>query len=250
MKRVNGMLMAMAATALFGALGSGCAKKAEAPAEVPVAAAGAQSAEVAKVEGAAAKVEAKAGEVTASAGATVAKAEAGHEGCAGAETAAAGEKDCPFHEEQAAAAQPAVEGCGAHAVTEPTKVEGGAAHFGESFAIAQPKTLGEALTGAVDGQELSVRVSGTIEKVCQKRGCWLVVKDGASEARVVMKGGAFTVPTDSQGKKAQVEGLLKVRIFTEAQAKHLAEDGGEDPSKVTGEKKELLITATAVEIGG
>ncbi len=154
------------------------------------------------------------------------------------------EANCPFPDEMGAK-----EGCGAHIAVEPTKTATGV-HFGGAFALGEAKPLSQVLATATDGQELNVRVSGQIDKVCQKMGCWMVVKDGAIEARVVMKDHAFTIPVDSKGKPAQVEGLLKVKVFSEAQAKHLAEDGGGDPSKVQGELKEFVLTATAVEIGG
>jgi len=239
------------AVVVAAALGGACDKKAE---EVPVQAAPVQAVptQVAEPQAEAPKVEAKAEEqveakVEDKAEAQVAAA-GEHAGCAEhAAKAEADEANCPFPEEKAAAA---VEGCGSHTPTEAKKNEDGSVHYGTTFALTEAKPLGSVLAGATDGQELNVRVSGTIEKVCQKKGCWMVVKDGDVEARVVMKDHAFTVPVDSKGKPAQVEGTLKVRVFTEAQAKHLAEDGGEDPTKVSGDKKEFQLTASAVEIGG
>lgn len=179
-------------------------------------------------------------------------AHAGHDHAAHAK----GEADCPFDGESgahvAAAAKPAEEamGCGGKPLVEAAATATGGIHYGTTFTLAEKTPLGKVASGAADGQELSVRVTGTIDKVCQKKGCWMVVKDGEVEARVIMKDAAFTVPLDSTGKPAQVEGTLKVRVYTEAQAKHLAEDGGQDPNAVKGEKKEFLLTATAVEIGG
>ena len=235
MKLRLGLAIALAATALVGA----CDKKADVPAEpakveAPIAAPVNEPAKAPE----AAKVEATNKTATT---ATTAQAEE-MAGCAGMK-GAADEANCPFPDEKAAG------GCGANAGVEPTKTADGT-HYGTAFALGESKPLGQVLTGATDGQELNVRVSGQIEKVCQKMGCWMVVKDGAIEARVVMKDHAFTIPVDSKGKPAQVEGLLKVKVFSEAQAKHLAEDGGGDPSKVQGELKEFVLTATAVEIGG
>lgn len=239
MKRTLGFMMAVAATALVGACDKGAEKPGE-PAKVAEPAtvtapveprkAATPAPEAAKVEG------------TQVAAAPVAGTNE-HAGCAGMDKAGSDEANCPFPDEKAAG------GCGAAAGVEPTKTATGV-HFGVAFALGEAKPLGQALVGATDGQELNVRVSGQIEKVCQKMGCWMVVKDGAVEARVVMKDHAFTIPVDSRGKPAQVEGLLKVKVFSEAQAKHLAEDGGGDPSKVQGELKEFVLTATAVEIGG
>jgi len=169
---------------------------------------------------------------------------------------AGSEADCPFKGESgvhvAEAAKPAEEamGCGGKPLVEASATAQGGIHFGKTFDLPETSPLGKVAATATDGQELTVRVTGTIDKVCQKKGCWMVVKDGDFQARVIMKDAAFTVPLDSTGKPAQVEGTLKVKVFSEAQAKHLAEDGGQDPSTVTGEKKEFLLTATAVEIGG
>jgi len=239
MKRKLGFMMAVAATALVGA----CDKKAEVAGEPTKVADPATLATVTTpVE--ASKPTTIAAEPAKLAGAQVAAANE-HAGCAGmANAAGSDEANCPFPEEKGA-----MQGCGANAGVEPTKTVTGV-HFGGAFALGEAKPLGQVLASATDGQELNVRVSGQIDKVCQKMGCWMVVRDGTTEARVVMKDHAFTIPVDSKGKPAQVEGLLKVKVFTEAQAKHLAEDGGADPSKVTGETKEFILTATAVEIGG
>jgi len=211
--------MAMVAFGLFAA----CGQKAETPAQP------APTTVIAKQEAAAAPA---------------------HEACGEHAQAGGDEANCPFPEENSAKAA-AAESCGGHAaMAAAPEAKDGKLHLGDAFALGEAKPLASVLGTAGDGQELSVRVSGQIEKVCQKKGCWMVVKDGGLEARVIMKDHAFSVPRDAEGKPAQVEGVLKVRVFTEAQAKHLAEDGGQDPGKVQGEKKEFLLTATAVEIGG
>lgn len=127
----------------------------------------------------------------------------------------------------------------------PASGDGG--HFGAPFSRTGPATLASTLPDASD-QPTDVLVSGTIDRVCQKRGCWMVLKEGEHSARVLMKNHAFTVPMDSKGKSAVVEGTLKVRTFSVAQAKHLAQDGGEDPSKVNEERREYVLMASAVEI--
>ena len=108
-----------------------------------------------------------------------------------------------------------------------------------------PLPLAKAIGASTTG---TVLVSGTVEAVCQKKGCWMVVKDGTDSARVMMKDHAFAVPIDARGKAVLVEGELTSRTFTEAQAKHLEEDKGGDPNAVAGERKEHVLMATAVEI--
>ena len=124
----------------------------------------------------------------------------------------------------------------------PTQSSG---HFGAPFASSEATPLAAALAANKGG---TVLVSGTVEAVCQKKGCWMVVKDGTQSARVMMKDHAFAVPIDCRGKAVQVEGELQSRTFGEAQVKHLEEDKGGDPSKVTGERTEHVLMATGVKI--
>jgi len=129
---------------------------------------------------------------------------------------------------------------------EPQGPATGEGHFGAPFQLADAVPLGKAIeTG---GAEAPVKVSGTVEAVCQKKGCWMVVKDGAESARVLMKDHGFAVPMDSRGKSVVVEGTLSSREFDEAQVKHLEADRGGDPSKVSGTRKEHVLTASAIEI--
>jgi len=120
-------------------------------------------------------------------------------------------------------------------------------HFGAPFALAEAKPLAEVLQAPSTGV---VQVHGTVEAVCQKRGCWLVVADGTIHARVLMKDHGFAVPTDSRGKRVRVEGTLASRTFDEGQVKHLEHDAGRDPTGVVGPRTEHVLTATAVEIHG
>ncbi len=128
---------------------------------------------------------------------------------------------------------------------EPDAPKQSSGHFGAPFASAKAMPLAAAVEAGKPG---TVLVSGTVEAVCQKKGCWLVVKDGTQSARVMMKDHAFAVPIDCRGKAVQVEGELQSRTFEEAQVKHLEEDKGGDPSKVTGARTEHVLMATGVKI--
>lgn len=120
-------------------------------------------------------------------------------------------------------------------------------HFGAVFALKDAKPLAQVLASAKDLKD-PVQVSGEVESVCQKKGCWLVVKDGEAQARILMKDHSFTVPLDSKGKPVIVEGTLEAKTFNEAQVKHLEKDAGKDPATVSGERTEYVLTATAVEL--
>ena len=124
-------------------------------------------------------------------------------------------------------------------------------HFGAPFAVAKAQSLTEAIAQLqASGQERSepVQVRGTIGPVCQKRGCWMMLQDGEQKARVIMAGGAFSVPRDGTGKAATVEGTIKTKTLSAAQVAHLAEDEGKPADAAAAPRVEYIFTATAVEI--
>jgi len=84
--------------------------------------------------------------------------------------------------------------------------------------------------------------SGTVTAVCQSMGCWMEIKDDASEAHIKMAGEKFFVPKTSAGKKARVQGVL-------------VDVGGEDvecaqeAAAQTGKQvAKLQLEATGVEL--
>lgn len=89
------------------------------------------------------------------------------------------------------------------------------------------------------------KFSGRVAKVCQKKGCWMVLADGETHARVMFGRDDFFIPTDTTGN-AVVYGTLEKKTISEATAKHLAKDSGQDPDKITGDSVEYTITATSV----
>lgn len=122
-------------------------------------------------------------------------------------------------------------------------------HHGAAFALKETRALSQVLASGKDAiPKDPVQVSGTIDSVCQKKGCWMVIKDGEAQARILMKDHGFTVPMDTKGKSVVVEGTLEARTFTEAQVKHLEKDAGGDPAKASGERTEFVLTASGVQI--
>jgi hypothetical protein len=98
-----------------------------------------------------------------------------------------------------------------------------------------------------------VRVRGDVDGVCQKRGCWLRLRDGAHQARVRFRDYAFFVPLDLAGRTVVVEGTAAVTVTDERTRRHYAEDAGRSPAEVaaiTGDETALQITADAVEVLG
>jgi hypothetical protein len=98
-----------------------------------------------------------------------------------------------------------------------------------------------------------VRVTGSIGDVCQKKGCFMYLKDGASTTQVKFTGYAFFVPLDVSGRTASVEGTPQVKVLTEGQRRHYAEDQGlpkAEIEKIKGPETVVMLVVDAVEITG
>ena len=98
-----------------------------------------------------------------------------------------------------------------------------------------------------DDQVEPMKISGTITKVCQKKGCFMVLAEGDTYARVRFKDYGFFVPKDSATSDAVVFGVLSAKNLSPKQANHYAEDEGSDQRYPDG-KREFAIMASSVEI--
>lgn len=98
----------------------------------------------------------------------------------------------------------------------------------------------------------TIQVTGTIDSVCQKKGCWMQVKDGDTMTRVKFTGYKFFVPLDVAGRNVTVEGVAETTIVTEAMRRHYAQDAGkskEEIEKIKGDETSVSLMVDAVKIG-
>jgi len=126
-------------------------------------------------------------------------------------------------------------------------------HHGGTFTVKDTVPLSQVMDKAKEFAGKVIKVSARVTKVCKKKGCWFVMAGNEGDGRYVrvkMKDYGFFVPLDCDGKNAVVEGTFNVKEVSEAEGKHLAKDGNEDPNKVKGSKLELTLMATAVDING
>lgn len=70
------------------------------------------------------------------------------------------------------------------------------------------------------------KVAGTIDRVCQSRGCWFTLTDDSVEAtiRIRMQEYAFFVPMDAMGHDVTFEGTLELENVSQEMAQHYADD--------------------------
>ena len=102
-----------------------------------------------------------------------------------------------------------------------------------------------------DGKEkVAAKVQGTVESVCQVKGCWMKVKlDDGQTMRVTFKDYGFFVPKDIAGKTVIFEGVAEVKTTPVSELKHYAQDAGkskEEIAKITEPEKALTFVANGV----
>lgn len=121
--------------------------------------------------------------------------------------------------------------------------------FGDSMPDAPPPiTLQSAIAMLEAGEPVTgIKISGQITEVCAKKGCWMVLTDGAVYARVRFLDYGFFVPVDSATRDAVVLGTLTRTELTKKEAAHYEADAGRDSAGATA-TAEYAITASAVVI--
>mgnify|MGYP001817549524 CR=1 FL=1 len=96
----------------------------------------------------------------------------------------------------------------------------------------------------------SIKVIGTVNEVCQVKGCWMTMDVGNQlSMRITFKDYGFFVPPESSGKTAVLEGQLKTEIIDIATLRHFAKDAGksdEEIAAITQPKTELIFVADGV----
>ena len=107
------------------------------------------------------------------------------------------------------------------------------------------------LTEKMGNEEaMQAKVTGTVESVCQVKGCWMKVKMADGETmRVMFKDYAFFVPKDIAGKTVVFEGEAQKKTVPVEHLQHYAQDAGkskEEIAKITEPKQELTFIAEGV----
>jgi Domain of unknown function (DUF4920) len=106
-----------------------------------------------------------------------------------------------------------------------------------------PATIGDKTT-------LNTKITGTVESVCQVKGCWMKVLTADGQTmRVSFKDYGFFVPKGIAGKTVVFEGEAKVKTTSVAELRHYAEDAKKPKAeimKITEPKRELTFVADGV----
>lgn len=80
---------------------------------------------------------------------------------------------------------------------------------------------------------LDTKISGNIEEVCSKKGCWMTMNlSDDKDMRVTFKDYEFFVPLDAGGKQTIIKGTATMDTTTVEMLKHYAEDAGDSQEEI------------------
>jgi hypothetical protein len=136
----------------------------------------------------------------------------------------------------------------------PVAVENGMSYYGEKISEDGAISYDELLLKleSVDSLD-NVKVIGTVDGVCQAKGCWMNVVSNTDKTKesmfVKFKDYGFFMPLDASGSTAIMEGKAFKEETSVDELRHYAEDEGmsaEEIAAITEPKTELKFMAHGV----
>lgn len=123
---------------------------------------------------------------------------------------------------------------------------------GEAVNVEEAITVASLVETLQDKDSAVVTVTGEVDGVCSKKGCWMTLPISEdTDLRVRFKDYAFFVPLDCSGKTATMQGIAKKEMISVDDLKHYAHDNGESEeeiAKITEPKVEYTFLANGVVI--
>ena len=128
----------------------------------------------------------------------------------------------------------------------------GIAVYGDSIQDVNVLDLASVSTAMQDKSKLDMKVRGTVNEVCQKKGCWMIMKlNNGDDMRVTFKDYKIFVPKDLTGKEVILDGFAYADTTSIEDQRHYAEDAGKsaaEVAKITTPKKQLAFEAKGVVV--
>jgi hypothetical protein len=93
-------------------------------------------------------------------------------------------------------------------------------------------------------------MEGLITRECTEKGCWMQVAPTADTdgLRVTFKDYGFFIPQSMVGRRARMEGVLKITTHSSAAAEHLMHEGAKLKKNADGTATEVQFVASGVEL--
>ncbi|MEZ5196521.1 MAG: DUF4920 domain-containing protein [Bacteroidales bacterium] len=106
-------------------------------------------------------------------------------------------------------------------------------HYGAKVQAEKAITAEQLKARLANSDSIRVTMESVIVANCQHSGCWMDLDFGDDEMiRVTFRDEEFTIPLDSKGKTAIVEGYAKKDFIPVDLLKHYAEDDGKSKEEI------------------
>ena len=99
-------------------------------------------------------------------------------------------------------------------------------------------------------ENVEVIVTGNVNDVCAKEGCWMVLGNGEKEI-LIKTLHVFVVPKDCYDNTAVVNGVFNLKEISEEQARHFNDESKTTKIKssdIIGPQKMFVIKAAGIEL--
>jgi hypothetical protein len=125
---------------------------------------------------------------------------------------------------------------------------------GAEFELVNVEKVDNFLTSMEGIDEMDGVVTGKVESVCKKKGCWMNVssEDGTKSMFVKFVDYGFFMPLDLAGKTVTMRGTATKETTPVDELRHYAEDEGkskEEIEAITEPKDQIQFMAYGVVIG-
>ncbi len=135
--------------------------------------------------------------------------------------------------------------------TTPVDIETYGAVFSADDALPASSLTSDYTTEALS-DSVRVTLRGTVNEVCQAKGCWMTLDAGGGQEMMVQFADyGFFVPKDISGREVIIHGMAFYQITPVDELKHFAEDAGNSPEEIaaiTEPKRELRFLADGVQM--
>ncbi|HFA50651.1 MAG TPA: DUF4920 domain-containing protein [Bacteroidetes bacterium] len=132
-----------------------------------------------------------------------------------------------------------------------TKETGQPQSFGKLITPDNAIPYAEMVAKMENAESMNVKVKGTVQAVCQAKGCWMNINDAqaSNETFVQFEDYGFFMPKDISGREVILEGKVYKEETPVDQLRHFAEDEGkskEEIEAITEPVEEMKFMATGV----
>lgn len=135
--------------------------------------------------------------------------------------------------------------------TEGTDAQSGGTQYGEEAkSTATNVTFIDLVTSPEKYENMEVVVTGNVNDVCAKEGCWMILGNGDKEI-LIKTLHVFVVPKDCYDNTAVVNGVFNVKEISEEQARHFNDESKTTKIKsedIKGPQKMFVIKAAGINL--